>query len=186
MADYRAIAEMVMKELTDVFGMMNDSSIREMIEAIKTHKIIFTDGAGREGLATKAFAMRLTHLGKESHWIWEDTTPAMGPEDLLIAACGPGHIDTIDQVIRYAKTHGTKVITISASESGYSWDEADVKVKLPAAAYRAEGEFVETKQTMGNLFEQALFILYDIVVMMAAEEMEISDEAMVARHRNVE
>ena len=39
---------------------------------------------------------------------------------------------------------------------------------------------------MGNLFEQALFILYDVLVMMLREEMGISKEEMVSRHRNVE
>ena len=39
---------------------------------------------------------------------------------------------------------------------------------------------------MGNLFEQTLFIFYDILVMMLREEMDIKPEEMVARHRNVE
>jgi 6-phospho-3-hexuloisomerase len=165
---------------------MDDSYIRELLDAVKFHERIFTIGAGREGLSTKAFAMRLTHLGKESHWIWDDTTPALGKADLLVAACGPGHIDTIDQVVRYAKVHGATIAAISASESGYTVDEADIKVKLPAAAYRASGKFVATKQPMGNLFEQALFVMYDLIIMMAREELGIPEEAMVARHRNIE
>ena len=57
---------------------------------------------------------------------------------------------------------------------------------MPAAAYKATGDFVPTEQLMGNLFEQALFILYDVLVMMLREEMGISKEEMVSRHRNVE
>lgn len=186
MESFRTKANLAIKELNDVFTMMDDSYIRELVEAVKKYNRIFTIGAGREGLATKAFAMRLTHMGKTSHWIWDDTTPALGEGDLLIAACGPGHIDTIDQVVRYAKGYGATIAVISASESGYCWDNADIKVKLPAAAYRAEGEFVLTKQPMGNLFEQAMFILYDLVVIMATEEMGITYEEMAARHRNIE
>lgn len=186
MSGFREKADLAMKELNEVFTLMDDSYVRELIEAIKKCDRIFTIGAGREGLATKAFAMRLTHMGKTSHWIWDDTTPALGKGDLLIAACGPGHIDTIDQVVRYTKTHGAEVAVISASESGYSWDNADIKVKLPAAAYRAEGEFVMTEQPMGNLFEQAMFIMYDLVIMMASEETGITHEEMAARHRNIE
>lgn len=186
MADFKAYADLSMKELEEVFAMMDDSYIRELLEAVKAYPRIFTIGAGREGLSTKAFAMRLTHLGKTSHWIWDDTTPALGKGDLLIDVCGPGHIDTIDQVVRYAKGHGATIATISAADSGYCVDQADIKVKLPAAAYRASGKFVETKQPMGNLFEQALYILYDIIVMMAREELGIPEEEMVARHRNIE
>ena len=185
-ADFRAYADLAMKELKEVFDMMDDSSVRELVEAVKSYDRIFTIGAGREGLSTKAFAMRLTHLGKTSHWIWDDTTPSIGKGDLLIDACGPGHIDTIDQVVRYAKAAGATIATVSAAESGYCVDRADIKVKLPAAAYRASGKFVETKQPMGNLFEHALYIMYDIVIMMAREEMGMPEEEMVARHRNIE
>lgn len=186
MSGYREYADLAMKELKEVFDMMDDSYIRGLLEAVKNHQRIFTIGAGREGLSTKAFAMRLTHLGKESHWIWDDTTPALGKGDLLIDVCGPGHIDTIDQVVRYAKGHGATIATVSASETGYCVEQADIFMKLPAAAYRASGTFVETKQPMGNLFEQALYIVFDIIVMMAREELGIPEEEMVARHRNIE
>lgn len=186
MDNFKAKADIAMKELQEVVSLMDDSYVRGLVDAVKSHERIFTIGAGREGLATKAFAMRLTHLGKKSHWIWDDTTPALGKGDLLVNVCGPGHIDTIDQVVRYSKGHGATIATVSAAKSGYCVDEADIAVKLPAAAYRAEGEFVSTVQPMGNLFEQALFIMFDLVVMMASEEMGISQEEMERRHRNIE
>lgn len=186
MANFREISNLAMSELQEVFNMMDDSSIRELLDAVKSYDRIFTIGAGREGLSTKAFAMRLTHLGKESHWIWDDTTPALGKGDLLIDVCGPGHIDTIDQVVRYAKGHGATIATISAAQNGYCVEQADIKVKLPAAAYRASGKFVETRQPMGNLFEQALYVMFDVIVMMARDEMGITEEEMVSRHRNIE
>jgi 6-phospho-3-hexuloisomerase len=39
---------------------------------------------------------------------------------------------------------------------------------------------------MGNLFEQALFILFDQIAVALAARMGISKAAMEARHRNVE
>ena len=48
------------------------------MDAILRAPRIFCIGAGREGLAMRAFAMRLMHLGKPVHWIWDDTTPAIG------------------------------------------------------------------------------------------------------------
>lgn len=41
-------------------------------------------------MMTRAFAMRLMHMGKEVHWIWDDTTPHIGKGDLLIATLGDG------------------------------------------------------------------------------------------------
>jgi 6-phospho-3-hexuloisomerase len=39
---------------------------------------------------------------------------------------------------------------------------------------------------MGNLFEQALLILFDQIVIALAQKLGVSKEAMSARHRNVE
>lgn len=110
MSNFSENADLAMNELREVFALMDGFYIRQLLEAVKSYQRIFAIGAGREGRSTKAFAMRLTHLGKESHWIWDDTTPALGKGDLLIAACGPGHIDAIDQVIRCAKEQGAPAL----------------------------------------------------------------------------
>jgi len=39
---------------------------------------------------------------------------------------------------------------------------------------------------MGNLFEQHLFILFDIIVMIMEKTLNISHNEMAARHRNIE
>lgn len=65
MAGYREKADLSMKELKEVFDMMDESYVRPLVDAVKKYDRIFTIGAGREGLSTKAFAMRLMHLGKE-------------------------------------------------------------------------------------------------------------------------
>ncbi len=44
----------------------------------------------------------------------------------------------------------------------------------------------ETGQLMGNLFEQSLFIFFDIVSMMFKDAFGITDYEMEMRHRNIE
>ena len=85
-----------------------------------------------------------------------------------------------------AKKNGAKLALITPSSEGFLLSIADMVVNVPAAAYKAVGDFVPSEQLMGNLFEQTLFIFYDILVMMLREEMDIKPEEMVARHRNVE
>ena len=85
-----------------------------------------------------------------------------------------------------AKKNGAKLALITPSSEGFLLSIADMVVNVPAAAYKAVGDFVPSEQLMGNLFEQTLFIFYDILVMMLREEMNIKPEEMVARHRNVE
>ena len=50
------------------------------MDAIVGAKRIFVMGVGREGIAARAFPMRLMHLGKEIYWILDDTTPGWGRE----------------------------------------------------------------------------------------------------------
>ena len=60
---------------------------------------------------------------------------------------------------------GAKLALITPAGAGFLLDIADIKVRVPAAAYKAAGDFVPTQQLMGNLFEQILFMLYDALVM---------------------
>ena len=197
MADrFKELSTQCMKELTEVFNRMDDSNVRELLEEIKKTPRIFLLAAGREGrtgiaggregLATKSFAMRLMHLGKESFWIWDDTTPSIGEGDLMICACGSANVGHENYVAEMAKKNGAKLALITPSSEGFLLSIADMVVNVPAAAYKAVGDFVPSEQLMGNLFEQTLFIFYDILVMMLREEMNIKPEEMVARHRNVE
>lgn len=183
---FRELAALAVDELGQVFAAMEEADVRPLLEAIKGTDRIFTAGGGREGLATKAFAMRLMHLGKQSHWIWDDTTPAIGPGDLLVLPCGPGGLGHLDHVVRMAKAHGATVAVLSPSNRGAIVEMADILTRVPAAAYKARGDFVPSKQPMGNLFEQALFVLYDLLVMMLRAETGVTFEQMEARHRNVE
>jgi 6-phospho-3-hexuloisomerase len=173
-------------ELARIPERLDEGQIAAFMEAILQAPRMFCIGAGREGLATRAFAMRLMHLGKEVHWIWDDTTPAIGPGDLLIATSGSGEIGHIDQVIDRAKEAGGGIAVVTADPAGRSAQKAQIVLWLPAAAYKAKADVVASAQPMGNLFEQALLILFDQIVVALAAKLPATPQAMAARHRNVE
>ena len=126
---------------------------------------IFCIGVGREGMMTRAFAMRLMHMGKEVHWIWDDTTPHIGEGDLLIATLGDGRIGHIDYVCRRAKEAGAFIYVVTGSPSGDTAKEvADDVFFVPAAVYRGTDPVVPSFQPMGNLFEQSLRCLILVLV----------------------
>ena len=56
---FQELSKIVLNELTDVFAKMSDENVRELLDEIKKAKRIFLLGAGREGLSTREFAMRL-------------------------------------------------------------------------------------------------------------------------------
>jgi 6-phospho-3-hexuloisomerase len=185
---YQEMYQAMLKEYEQVFERLNQDSLREFIDTIKAHNRIFLIGVGREGMATRAFAMRLMHMGKEVHWIWDDTTPNIGPGDLVIATLGDGEIGHINYVCERAKEAGGLLYVVTGAPSGRTAKElADKVFFLPAAVYRGKDEVVPSFQPMGNLFEQCLLITFDMIVMMIVEETpELSFEKMSGRHRNIE
>lgn len=187
---FQKLAGTALDELSQVFGKMDESGVRPLLKSIQKAPRIFLLGAGREGLSTREFAMRLMHLGKTAYWIWDDTTPAVQAGDLFICACGSADVSHENIICDNAKKAGAKLLLVTPSAEGHILDIADEVVKIPAMAYKAvyhsENEYVPTVQMMGNQFEQALLVFFDVIVMMLKEEMNISSEEMEKRHRNVE
>ena len=78
----------IINELTFVKDSIREDDCTKLIDAIQQSQRVFCYGLGRAGFSMKAFTMRLMHMGKESFWIWDDTTPHIGKGDLLIATLG--------------------------------------------------------------------------------------------------
>jgi len=183
---FQELTTTVLKELEQVFARIDVRQIEQLMqEIIQAHKI-FLIGVGREGLSTRSFAMRLMHLGKESHWIWDDTTPSIGSEDLLIATSGSGEIGHIHYVVNEAKNAGARIAVVTGTPDRKTPQLADVVLWVPAAVFHGKDNVVPSIQLMGNLFEQALFITFDQIIMMLVEKMGIHKGDMVGRDRNVE
>ena len=136
----------------------------------------------------RSFAMRLMHLGKTVHWLWDDTTPGMGEQDLFILANGCGEIGHLHYLADQIQRTGAHLCMITTAPSGKTVQEfADSILFIPCRSYNSkEKDLVESSQPMGNLFEQHLFLLMDLLIMLLSHNSAISHEEMEARHRNVE
>lgn len=184
----KEIVKTVVTEYQAVFNRIDESMIERFVELIDDHNRIFFIGVGREGMMTRAFAMRLMHMGKEIHWIWDDTTPSINEGDLLVATIGGGNIGHIRYVCQKAKQNGAKVAVMTGSPSGEAVKAvADFVLFIPACVYRGTDDVVPSIQPMGNLFEQCLLITCDLIIMKLVDEnSDMSFEKMEKRHRNVE
>ncbi len=179
--------EEIADEHRKVYQAIDKEMLSGFASLVGAHSRLFFIGVGREGLQTRAFAMRMTHMGKEAHWVWDDTTPCIGHGDLLIATSGSGDIGHIDYVCRQAKEAGAKVAVITGSPSGKTARDADFVLFIPACVYKGTDEVVPSVQPMGNLFEQCLLVVLDAVVMAMVEQSDsLTFEKMAMRHRNVE
>jgi 6-phospho-3-hexuloisomerase len=184
--EYNALYEKILKEHRLVFERQNLDQLDQFIELICGHRRIFVMGVGREGIAARSFAMRLMHLGKEVHWIWDDTTPGMDGNDLFIAVNGSGDIGHINFVLEQAKKANAKIIVVTGSPSGRASKIAGYYLFVPASVYNGRDPVVESVQPMGNLFEQHLFLLFDMTIMLLEKILKLSHDDMAARHRNIE
>lgn len=185
--EYERLYETIMKEHLEVFQKQDIEALSRFMELIAGARRIFLMGVGREGISTRSFAMRLMHLGKETHWIWDDTTPGMGEGDLFIATNGSGAIGHITYVARQAKKTGATVAVVTGSPDRVSPELADFILFVPAAVFNGtDNRAVPSIQPMGNLFEQHLYMLFDVIVMLLEEKLKVSHEEMESRHRNIE
>jgi 6-phospho-3-hexuloisomerase len=177
----------VLAEYQAVFDRLDPEAVDRFAALIRRHKRIFFIGVGREGMMTRAFAMRVMHMGKEAYWIWDDTTPSIGAGDLLVATNGCGNIGHIKYVCERAKNNGAAIAVITGSPSGEACRLADFVMFIPASVYLGKDEVVPSAQPMGNLFEQCLLIIGDMIIMkIVDEDPDLSFEKMEKRHRNIE
>ena len=184
---YEELYETVLQEHLAVFREQDTEALEQLMQLIEAAGKIFVMGAGREGIAARSFAMRLMHLGKEVHWIWDDTTPGLHQGDLFLVVNGSGEIGHISYTADRAKEAGATVAVITGSPGGSCPKKADFSLFVPAAVYKGtDPRVVPSIQPMGNLFEQHLFLLFDVIVMLLEEGLEISHDEMESRHRNIE
>lgn len=180
-------ARSALRELEAVFEAVDEAELETMLDRLQAARRVFLTGAGREGIATRGFAMRLTHLGKQAHWLMDDTTPAMGPGDLFLCVNGSGCIASIDGTLERARATGASIQIVTGSPCSLRGAQNDGVFFLPAAVYKGRDKrVVPSGQPMGNLFEQALFLFFDLCAVRLAERMGLSYAQMEARHRNIE
>ncbi len=185
---YQGFFEEILKEHAQVAKRTDEAEVASFVRFLAGAKRIFVMGAGREGISARGFSMRLAHLGKETHWIWDDTTPGMGKGDVFLVVDGRGGIGMFDYILTQAKNSGAGIAMVTANVEGeYIKKYADETLVIPSAVYGCEVETnVATIQPMGNLFEQHLYIMFDVLALLLKEELAQTYETMEKRHRNVE
>ena len=93
---------------------LDEETVNQFEDIIINSENVFVTGAGRSGLAAKAFAMRLMHLGLSSYVVGETISPAINAEDCIIAISGSGETNTIVSAARIAKNRGSKVLAVTS------------------------------------------------------------------------
>ncbi|MDL2246104.1 6-phospho-3-hexuloisomerase [Methanobrevibacter sp. OttesenSCG-928-K11] len=93
---------------------LSEKDIDNFLDTIINSKNVFVYGAGRSGLAAKAFAMRLMHIGISVYVVGETISPAIYDDDCIIAISGSGETRAIVSAVKIAKERGSKVLSLTS------------------------------------------------------------------------
>ena len=167
----------IIAELGRCLGHLDETECGRLGERILAARRVFLAGAGRSGLAVRALAMRIMHLGLTAHVVGEVTTPAIGIGDLLLVNSRGGETPSLAAAARQARSRGAEVALVTAIPGSSLASQSDLVVRIPAA---------ESGQPLGSLFEQASLLLFDALVLWLLERSSADEGAMASRHANLE
>ena len=165
---------------------------RRLRRAILEADRVYLAGAGRSGLIARAFAMRLVQLNLKVHFVGEVTTPAITSGDALVICSGSGRTESMLGVASRGVAAGARIVLVTSAIIAPLSQIAHVRVLLPplipvtSPAPSMDASAASLLQPMQTLFEQALFLYLDHVVLDLMEELNASLAEMQKRHNNLE
>ncbi|HZN62703.1 MAG TPA: 6-phospho-3-hexuloisomerase [Planctomycetota bacterium] len=183
----RAYRWIILKEIATVLDRMRDDGTRRLVSELEKTKRVYVSGVGRSGLVAKAFGQRLMHLGWEVHLADEISAPGIRRGDLLIACSGTGTTELTIYMARKARRIGARCIAMTASANTPLGRLARRTIVIPAGHERNNGDGnVPSRQPARALFEQALFIFLDSIILTLKERLGITARKLRGRHANLE
>ena len=188
--------ELIVENLNEVVKMLDREAIKHMLQNILEGERVFVMGAGRSGLVAKAFAMRLMHLGFTVYVVGETTTPAVHPQDVVIAISGSGETRSIADLGRIVKDIGSTLITVTSKRESTLGRISDITMVLPsktkndhdAGGYLEKNMRVDYKNLppLGTAFEITSLVFLDSVIAQLITLTGASEAELKSRHTNIE
>ncbi|KRN28005.1 6-phospho 3-hexuloisomerase [Lactobacillus selangorensis] len=179
----------ILEELEGNLQLVSEAELQQAVHLIASINKIFMAGAGRSGVAIRAFANRLTHLGKDVSVIGDVTTGyANGADELLIIGSGSGETDSLVALAKKAAANDLQILLFTIDPESTIANLATAIVKLPGASPKVTHQNSKgtSLQPMGSSFEQLCFLIYDGMVLSLMDVLNESNETMFARHANLE
>ena len=176
----------ILNEIATVLDQINDIEIDQLIKNLLASNKIVVCGAGRVGMATRGFGMRLGHLGLNAYTLGDSTVPSIGEGDMLLISSGSGETQTIYDLAIIAKNNNATLALVTGNPESRIGKIADIIVTIKAPSKtKAIDNFVSI-QPMTTLNEQCLGIFYDAVVLEMMEKMNETHDTTWKRHSNLE
>jgi len=182
---------LIADHIKKVASKLDTGSVTSLVNGIMDSKRIFLMGAGRSGLAARAFAMRLMHLGFIVYFVGETTTPAVQPDDLVIAVSGSGETPSIANLGGISKKIGSKLAVITSNKDSTLGRISDIVVIVPGrpkedVVYEDyhERRMIGYPQLapLGTIFEISALVFLDAVISELMVRTGASEAELKKRH----
>jgi 6-phospho-3-hexuloisomerase len=194
--DLQVSMRQIIDHLEEVTDKLDIEAAKTMLQKIIEGNRIFVMGAGRSGLVAKAFAMRLMHLGFSVYVVGETTTPAVRPEDVVVAISGSGETRSIADLGKIVKYIGSTLITVTSKKESTLGRISDVVVVLPSKTKidpdaggclekNMRGDY-KNLPPLGTSFEITSLIFLDSLIAQLITLTGTSEAELKSRHTNIE
>lgn len=176
-----------LQELGRVFDGIDDARVDDACQMIAGAGRVMVYGCGREGLQIRGFAMRLHHLGCDVSVVGDMSAPPLGEGDVFVVTAGPGYLSTASALCAIAKKAGARILFLTAQPGGDSARFGDLMLVIPAQTMANDrGAAATSVLPMGSVYEGALFVLFEVMVLKLRALLGATPLAMRARHTNME
>lgn len=155
---------------------------------------VFVTGLGRTGLMARGFAMRLMHLGRRVYHVGDVITPAIRRGDLLVICSRTGRSPVLLYYVKIAQRVGARVAIVTAEGGSAVARRADAILTLPSERGRrakatrgpaARGRR-KPEPPLGSVFEQALLVVLDQVVVDLMDTLGLTSDDLRRIHTTFE
>ncbi len=180
---FRGSLDYIQRKTIDILNTVTREDIEKINQSFFKARRIFVYGAGRSGLVSKAFAIRLVHLGFQTFVIGETIGAPIKKGDMVFIVTGSGETIPAVMTAEIAKNIGAKLIVVTGRKTSRITTFADIVVVLAADCSEKERK---QYAPLGTLFEASAWILLDSIIAEIMEQKKETEESMRSRHATLE
>lgn len=174
MSFVKEVSSWILQGINSIIHDSSDEEIEKLIQYIlqaKGNKVLIL-GSGRSGFVGRAFALRLMQSGFNVYVSGETITPALSPDDLILAISGSGTTKVVVTQAEIAKEVGAKVVSLTShSDSRLGQLSDHVVVIKGRTKEEVDIDFVRRQITgeydmapLGTMFELSALVFLDGVI----------------------
>jgi len=178
-SDIPAFMDQMAESIRKTAVLLDRREASAFFQLILASRRIYIAGAGRSGIISRAFAIRLLHLGFDVYVVGETITPALRPGDTLVVFSGSGETHTMATFCTTVRDLGGSICLVTASPDSTMGRLADCVVNLGdlTGYYRKDTATFEERQVtgqyrsvasafapLGTLFETDALVFSDAVI----------------------